>query len=193
MRIHLRNEFYAAGFRDVLPDLRNTQFEVRVLCFFMPLRRCLCSPHLQHMYHHVPAYAKPSSTCLLAGTCAMRVSRTRCLCKFDCALRLGRVCVHGSFFSVSLSLSLSLTHTHTHTQELKDQIEVFEDDAAQDWQEMLSHFGEARLQVTDEVECCMFLRGLVYGTPSEPYFLSILQHLLFIRDDHVTRFVCNLT
>ena len=98
MRIHLRNEFYSAGFKEILPDLRSTEFV-----------------------------------------------------------------------------------------ELRQQLALFEEEAAEDWQDLLSRFGEAKLNVTDELECCSFLRGLVYGTPSEPYFLSILQHLLFIRDDHVTR------
>lgn len=31
------------------------------------------------------------------------------------------------------------------------------------------------------------LKNLVLDTPSEPYFLSILQHLLFIRDDAYIR------
>jgi hypothetical protein len=42
--------------------------------------------------------------------------------------------------------------------------------------------------MTDENEVFSFLMMIVQETPAQPYFLSILQHLLLIRDDEVVRF-----
>ena len=43
--------------------------------------------------------------------------------------------------------------------------------------------------VTDEMELCLFIRNQLRGTHAAPYFLSILQHLCLVRDDHIFRFV----
>ena len=42
--------------------------------------------------------------------------------------------------------------------------------------------------MTDENEVFSFLSQVVQDTPVQPYFLSILQHLLLVRDDEVVRF-----
>ena len=42
--------------------------------------------------------------------------------------------------------------------------------------------------MTDENEVFSFVSMTVQETPAQPYFLSILQHLLLIRDDETIRF-----
>ena len=42
--------------------------------------------------------------------------------------------------------------------------------------------------MSDENEVFSFLSMIVQDTPAQPYFLSILQHLLLIRDDEVIRY-----
>jgi hypothetical protein len=46
---------------------------------------------------------------------------------------------------------------------------------------VLTRFGEVRAALTDELECCALLQNLLKGTSSEPYFLSIMHHLLLVR------------
>ncbi len=40
----------------------------------------------------------------------------------------------------------------------------------------------------DPAECFSLVHNLVADTPAEPLLLSVLQHLLLIRDDHTARF-----
>lgn len=46
-----------------------------------------------------------------------------------------------------------------------------------------------RVDFNDANECFELVKNLVLETPAEPYLLSILQHLLFIRDDELIRWV----
>ncbi|XP_066905868.1 protein diaphanous-like, partial [Halyomorpha halys] len=63
------------------------------------------------------------------------------------------------------------------------QLKVFNDQKEDDFYEFSQRFDNLRLEFDDINECFEVLKNFVMDTPSEPYFLSILQHLLFIRDD----------
>lgn len=66
---------------------------------------------------------------------------------------------------------------------LKTQYDVFEREKDEDADEFHSRFENIRVDMDDIQDCFEVLKNLTLDTPSEPYFLSILQHLLFIRDD----------
>ena len=72
---------------------------------------------------------------------------------------------------------------------LKTQYDVFEREKDEDADEFHSRFENIRVDMDDIQDCFEVLKNLTLDTPSEPYFLSILQHLLFIRDDIYIRWV----
>ena len=45
-----------------------------------------------------------------------------------------------------------------------------------------------RLELDDVNECFELIKNMVIDTPAEPFFLSILQHMLCIRDDVQIRY-----
>ena len=51
-------------------------------------------------------------------------------------------------------------------------------------------FDNIRLELDDVNECFELIKNLVLDSPAEPYFLSILQHLVCIRDDAQIRLIC---
>ncbi|XP_026739587.1 protein diaphanous isoform X3 [Trichoplusia ni] len=67
------------------------------------------------------------------------------------------------------------------------QMTVFDTHAAADQDEFLARFDDVRVDFHDVNECFELVKNLVMDTPAEPYLLSILQHLLFIRDDDLIR------
>ncbi|RVE49570.1 hypothetical protein evm_005798 [Chilo suppressalis] len=67
------------------------------------------------------------------------------------------------------------------------QMNVFDTHAAADQDEFLAKFDDVRVDFNDSNECFELVKNLVLDTPAEPYLLSILQHLLFIRDDELIR------
>ncbi|XP_063545456.1 protein diaphanous isoform X1 [Cydia strobilella] len=67
------------------------------------------------------------------------------------------------------------------------QMTVFDQHAAADQDEFLAKFDDVRVDFHDANECFELVKNLVMDTPAEPYLLSILQHLLFIRDDELIR------
>jgi hypothetical protein len=60
-------------------------------------------------------------------------------------------------------------------------VDAYLEAQADDWADVLTRFGEVRAALTDELECCALLQNLLKGTSSEPYFLSIMHHLLLVR------------
>ena len=68
---------------------------------------------------------------------------------------------------------------------------MFEEHKEEDFYEFAQRFDNMRLDLDDTGECFDVLRNSVSETPSEPFLLSILQHLLFIRDDPNVRSVCS--
>ena len=53
----------------------------------------------------------------------------------------------------------------------------------EDYYELVQRFDNVRLELDDVNDCFEVIKNLVMDSPAEPFFLSILQHLLFIRDD----------
>ena len=46
---------------------------------------------------------------------------------------------------------------------------------------LMVRFDNIRLELDDVNECFELVKNLVMDTPAEPYFLSVLQHLVCIR------------
>ena len=46
---------------------------------------------------------------------------------------------------------------------------------------LFTRFDNIRLELDDVNECFELVKNLVMDTPAEPYFLSVLQHLVCIR------------
>ncbi|KAI5640434.1 formin-like domain-containing protein [Phthorimaea operculella] len=67
------------------------------------------------------------------------------------------------------------------------QMNVWDTHAAADQDEFLAKFDDVRVDFNDPNECFELVKNIVMDTPAEPYLLSILQHLLFIRDDELIR------
>jgi diaphanous 2 len=66
---------------------------------------------------------------------------------------------------------------------IKNQFEIFENHKDIDLDELHDRFDKVRLDMDDIQDCFEVLKNMTLETGAEPYFLSILQHLLFIRDD----------
>ena len=69
------------------------------------------------------------------------------------------------------------------------QLKVFKEDAEDDWSELLDQYEGVQFEMDDEMECCFFIRNQLQNSSAAPYFLSILQHMCLIRDDHINRYV----
>ncbi|XP_044261332.1 protein diaphanous isoform X1 [Tribolium madens] len=70
---------------------------------------------------------------------------------------------------------------------IKNQYEIFENQKDNDLDELHERFDKVRCDMDDMQDCFEVLKNTTLETAAEPYFLSILQHLLFIRDDINTR------
>ncbi|KAK9884199.1 hypothetical protein WA026_005154 [Henosepilachna vigintioctopunctata] len=66
---------------------------------------------------------------------------------------------------------------------VKTQFDIFESEKEADADELHERFDKVRLDMDDIQDCFEVLKNTTLETPAEPYFLSILQHLLFIKDD----------
>ncbi|XP_058123018.1 protein diaphanous [Anopheles ziemanni] len=72
-------------------------------------------------------------------------------------------------------------------ENLVNHFKIFNGYREDDFEEFSNRFDNVRLELDDMNDCFELLKNIVAETSSEPYFLSILQHLLFIRDDHQYR------
>ena len=72
-------------------------------------------------------------------------------------------------------------------EELQLQLKVFHEHKEEDFDEFAQRFDNIRLELDDVNECFELVKNLVMDSPAEPYFLSILQHLVCIRDDALVR------
>jgi diaphanous len=72
-------------------------------------------------------------------------------------------------------------------QRLENHFKIFNSFREEDYEEFSGRFDHVRLEIDDINDCFELLKNLVVDTAAEPYFLSILQHLLFIRDDFLYR------
>ncbi|KAG4070818.1 hypothetical protein HA402_011044 [Bradysia odoriphaga] len=76
---------------------------------------------------------------------------------------------------------------NSNNDNLKKHFKIFNEIREDDFEELSQRFDSVRLELDDMNDCFEVLKNLVADSPSEPYFLSILQHLLFIRDDNQYR------
>ncbi|XP_052870339.1 protein diaphanous [Anopheles cruzii] len=72
-------------------------------------------------------------------------------------------------------------------ENLINHFKIFNGYREDDFEEFSNRFDNVRLELDDMNDCFDLLKNLTAETSCEPYFLSILQHLLFIRDDHQYR------
>jgi len=68
-------------------------------------------------------------------------------------------------------------------EEFMLQLKVFNDHKEEDLDEYAQRFDNIRLELDDVNECFEMIKNLVLDTPAEPFFLSVLQHMICIRDD----------
>ncbi|KAL3878570.1 hypothetical protein ACJMK2_030907 [Sinanodonta woodiana] len=72
-------------------------------------------------------------------------------------------------------------------ENLQIQLTVFHDHKEEDQEELSHRYDNARVEFDDPVQCFQLIYNTVKDTIAEPYYLSILQHFLFIRDEVYTR------
>jgi diaphanous 2 len=73
------------------------------------------------------------------------------------------------------------------SEDLATHLKIFNDHKEEDYEEFVQRFDNVRLELDDVNDCFEVIKNMVMDTYAEPYFLSILQHLLFIRDDTMIR------
>uniref|UniRef100_A0A336K1Z8 CSON008218 protein n=1 Tax=Culicoides sonorensis TaxID=179676 RepID=A0A336K1Z8_CULSO len=73
----------------------------------------------------------------------------------------------------------------SNNESLEKHFKIFTSFRDEDFEEFSSRFDNIRLEIDDINDCFEILRNTVVDTNAEPYFLSILQHLLYIKDDHL--------
>lgn len=73
----------------------------------------------------------------------------------------------------------------SNNENLEKHFKIFTSFRDEDYEEFSSRFDSIRLEIDDLNDCFEILKNTVVDTGSEPYFLSILQHLLYIRDDYL--------
>jgi diaphanous 2 len=76
----------------------------------------------------------------------------------------------------------------TPTEKLNDMINVFNNAKDEDFEELNQRYDNMRFDLDDCSECFNLIKNSVHNTPAENHLLSILQHLLLIRDDLFARF-----
>lgn len=67
------------------------------------------------------------------------------------------------------------------------QLKVFDQGREEDADEQQQRFDNVKVDFDDINDCIEVLKSTTIDTPAEAFFLSILQHLLFIRDDTDTK------
>lgn len=70
---------------------------------------------------------------------------------------------------------------------LKEHYKIFQEIREDDFEEFTQRFDNVTYNMDDVTDCFDVIKNIVTDTPAEPYFLSILQHLLYIRDDFYYR------
>nr|XP_032628420.1 protein diaphanous homolog 1 [Chelonoidis abingdonii] len=72
-------------------------------------------------------------------------------------------------------------------EELQVQLSVFEEHGEEDSEDLRSRLEDIRIEMDDFSEVFQILLHTVKDSKAEPFFLSILQHLLLIRNDYEAR------
>ncbi|XP_073989603.1 diaphanous related formin 1 isoform X2 [Rhodnius prolixus] len=98
-----------------------------------------------------------------------------------------KIHLRNEMMRVGLIDQLEELEKNAASKDLTTQLKIFNDHREDDYYELGQRFDNAKMDFDDIHEVFEVLKNLVLDTPSEPYFLSILQHLLFIRDDAYIR------
>ncbi|CAG2233282.1 DIAPH2 [Mytilus edulis] len=72
-------------------------------------------------------------------------------------------------------------------EELQTHLRIFHDHKEEDLDEFVHRYDNAHIELEDPRQCFDLVYNSTKDTISEPYFLSILQHLLIVRDDAYAR------
>ncbi|XP_078323555.1 protein diaphanous homolog 2-like isoform X6 [Crassostrea virginica] len=72
-------------------------------------------------------------------------------------------------------------------EELQTHLQIFSDHQEEDFEEFSHRYDNTRVEFEDAQQCFTLIHNSVKDTIAEPYYLSILQHLLCIRDDMYAR------
>ncbi|XP_051514390.1 protein diaphanous homolog 1-like isoform X2 [Myxocyprinus asiaticus] len=72
-------------------------------------------------------------------------------------------------------------------EELKVQFQVFQEQADDDSEDLRSRLDDVRVEMDDVTEVFQMLLNTVKDSKAEPLFLSLLQHLLLVRNDYMVR------
>ncbi|XP_067313015.1 LOW QUALITY PROTEIN: protein diaphanous homolog 1 [Pseudorasbora parva] len=72
-------------------------------------------------------------------------------------------------------------------EELKVQLQVFEEQAEEDSEDLRSRLDDVRIEMDDVTEVFQILMNTVKDSKAESLFLSLLQHLLLVRNDYMSR------
>lgn len=75
----------------------------------------------------------------------------------------------------------------SNNENLTKHFKIFNEIREDDFEEFSQRFDNVRLEMEDINDCFEVLKNIVVDSTAEPYLLSIMQHLLFIRDDHMYR------
>lgn len=85
-----------------------------------------------------------------------------------------------------LDLLTDIVNT-SNNENLTKHFKIFNEIREDDFEEFSQRFDNVRLEMDDINDCFEVLKNIAVETSAEPYLLSILQHLLYIRDDHLYR------
>ncbi|XP_012989041.4 protein diaphanous homolog 1 isoform X2 [Esox lucius] len=87
-----------------------------------------------------------------------------------------------------LGLRERLTEVRTiENEELRVQLSVFDDQAEDDSDELQARLNDIRIEMDDVTEVFQILMNTVKDSKAEAYFLSVMQHLLLVRNDYMVR------
>ncbi|XP_064181294.1 protein diaphanous homolog 1-like [Anguilla rostrata] len=71
--------------------------------------------------------------------------------------------------------------------ELKVQLSVFDDQAEDDSEDLRARLDDVRIEMDDVAEVFQILMNTVKDSKAETHFLSLMQHLLLVRNDYLVR------
>lgn len=94
-----------------------------------------------------------------------------------------RLHLRNEIMRVGLADILETLENEDESEDLTRHLKIFNEYKDEDYEEFVQRFDHVRLELDDVNDCFEVVKNMVMDTVAEPYFLSILQHLLFIRDD----------
>ncbi|XP_041694570.2 protein diaphanous homolog 1-like isoform X2 [Coregonus clupeaformis] len=87
-----------------------------------------------------------------------------------------------------LGLRDLLTEIRTiENEELRVQLSVFDEQAEDDSEELQARLNDVRIEMDDVMEVFQIVMNTVKDSKAETHFLSLMQHLLLIRNDYMVR------